>query len=99
MPTFRYSRWDGSQQVFDLDGEDVMESLSDDILAQGDLNRALRSLLQLGLRDEQGQRVHGLRDLMERVRQQRQQQLASGSSRAPDSRPYQAALVLRTSQD
>ena len=75
MPTFRYSRWDGSQQVFDLDGEDVMESLSDDILAQGDLNRALRSLLQRGLRDEQGQRVHGLRDLMERVRQQRQQQL------------------------
>ena len=75
MPTFRYSRWDGSQQVFDLDGEDVMESLSDDILAQGDLNRALRSLLQRDLRDEQGQRVHGLRDLMERVRQQRQQQL------------------------
>ena len=75
MPTYRYSQWDGTQQVFDLDAEDVLESLSDDILAYGDVNRALRSLLQRGLRDDKGQRVEGLKDLMDRLRQQRQQQL------------------------
>ena len=75
MRGYRYSRWDGTQQVFDLDEDDIMDSLSDDILAHGDINRALRNLFQRGLRDEQGQRTTGLRDLMERLRQQRQQQL------------------------
>ena len=75
MTTYRYSRWDGSQQVFDLDEEDIMDSLSDDILIHGDVNRALRNLLQRGMGDDQGQRITGLRDLMERLRQQRQQQL------------------------
>ena len=72
---YRYSRWDGSQQIFDMDEDDIMESLSDDIMAHGDVNRALRNLFQRGLRDEQGQRIEGLRDLMERLRKQRQQQL------------------------
>ena len=75
MTTYRYSRWDGSQQVFDLDEDSVMDSLTDDILAQGDVDRALRNLFQRGMRGEQGQRIEGLRDLMERLRQQRQQQL------------------------
>jgi len=75
MTTYKYSRWDGSQQVFDLDEEDVMDSLSDDILEHGDISRALRSLFQRGLQNEQGERIGGLRDLMERLKQQRQQQL------------------------
>ena len=74
MNTYRYSRWDGSQQVFELDEDSLMESLSDDILAHGDINRALRDLFQRGLRGE-GQRLEGLRDIKERLRQQRQQQL------------------------
>ena len=83
MAIYRYSRWDGSQSVLDLDEEGIMDSLSDDILAHGDLSRALRNLFQRGLRnlfqrglhDDQGQRGQGLRDLMERLRKQRQQQL------------------------
>jgi len=43
----RYSRWDGTQQVFDQD--------EDDILAYGDVNKALRSLLERGLRDDEGE--------------------------------------------
>ena len=43
----RYSRWDGTQQVFDQD--------EDDILAYGDVNKALRSLLERGLRDDGGE--------------------------------------------
>ena len=75
MATYRYSRWDDTQRVFDMDEDDVMESLADDILAHGDVNRALRNLFQRGMRDERGQRTGGLRDLMERLREQRQQQL------------------------
>ena len=75
MTSYKYYRWDGSQQVFGLDEESIMDSLSDDILAHGDVNRALRNLFQRGVRGNEGQRIEGLRDLAERLRQQRQQQL------------------------
>jgi len=75
MTSYRYSRWDGSQQIFGLDEDDIMESLADDILSNGDLNRALRNMMQRGMKDDNGQQMPGLRDLQERLRQQRQQQL------------------------
>ena len=75
MTTYRYYRWDGSQQVFSMDADDLMNSIADDILEHGDPERALRSLFQRGIDDEQGQHAPGLRDLLERLRQQRQQQL------------------------
>ena len=75
MTTFRFSRWDGSQQVFEIDEDDVLEMLSEDILAHGDVNRAIRDLFRRGIRDENNdRRTVGLRDLMERLRRQRQQQ-------------------------
>ena len=36
----RYSRWDGSQQLPAFDADDVLDALSDDILAEGDVRRA-----------------------------------------------------------
>ena len=43
MPgSFIYRNWDGTQQVMPFDGDAVMEALSDDLLADGDLRRALR---------------------------------------------------------
>ena len=44
MTTYRYYRWDGSQQVFNMDADDLMNSIADDILEHGDPERALRSL-------------------------------------------------------
>lgn len=75
MTTFKYYRWDGSQRIFDVDADDLFNSIADDILEHGDPNRALRSLFQRGVDYGQGQQSPGLRDLMERLRQQRQQQL------------------------
>ena len=75
MATYQYSRWDGTQQVFELDEDSIMDSLTDDVLAHGDVERALRDLLWRGMRDDQGQRVEGLRDLRDRLRQQRERQL------------------------
>jgi uncharacterized protein with von Willebrand factor type A (vWA) domain len=71
----RYSRWDGSQNLPDLDADDLLRAMSDDLLMDGDARNALRRMLQQGMRSPQGQRMPGLRDLLERLRQRRQQQL------------------------
>ncbi|HLT15625.1 MAG TPA: hypothetical protein VK007_02890 [Acidimicrobiales bacterium] len=74
-PRFRYSRWDGTQVGFDLDADAILEEITDDLLYHGDLHAALRRLMQQGFRDREGDDVMGLRDLMERLRQQRQERL------------------------
>ena len=72
---FRYSMWDGTQDVPDLEADDILDNLSDDLMNFGDLQHALRNLLQRGMRDPMGQRMQGLRDLLQQLRQQRRQQL------------------------
>jgi uncharacterized protein with von Willebrand factor type A (vWA) domain len=64
----RYLRWDGSQRL-DFDADDVLDALSDDLLAEGDLAEALRRLLQRGFPPGRraADRVAGLRELMERL--------------------------------
>ena len=74
-PRFRYSRWDGSQAGFDLDAESIFEEITDDLLYHGDLHAALRRLMQQGFRDRNGDQLMGMRDLMERLRQRRREQL------------------------
>ena len=76
MPTrFRYSQWDGTQDLPALDADDVLQSLSDDLLSFGDLQQALRNMMQRGIRTPDGDRTDGMRDLLQRLRQQRRQQL------------------------
>ncbi|MBI4934365.1 MAG: hypothetical protein HY828_10830 [Actinobacteria bacterium] len=72
---FTYSRWDGSQKGFDLDAEGLLEEITDDLLYHGDVNAALRRLMQQGMRDRNGQQVQGLRELMQKLRQERQDRL------------------------
>src|SRR5262252_497390 len=67
----RYSRWDGTQAVPDLDADELLSAMSDDLLAEGDLMNALRRLFQRGARDPQGGRMPGLQDLLKRLQQQR----------------------------
>jgi uncharacterized protein with von Willebrand factor type A (vWA) domain len=74
MPLYRYSRWDGSQKL-DLDPDEVLSAMADDLLADGDPWRALRRLMQQGARMPGGQRMPGLRDLLDRLRKQRQERL------------------------
>ncbi len=71
MARSRYSRWDGSQEHGDLDGDDVLRRLMDDLLEHGDADQALRRLVQQGFRDRAGRDVAGLRELLDRVRRQR----------------------------
>ena len=72
---FRYSRWDGSQKGFELDAFDVLGELTDDLLYHGDPMAALRRLMQEGFEDRNGDRIQGLREIMDQLREERQQRL------------------------
>ena len=71
MFAFRYSEWDGTQEIPPLDPDEVLEALTDDLMNFGDLEHSLRNLLQRGMRNPLGQRLQGLRDLLQQLRQQR----------------------------
>ena len=70
---FGYSRWDGTQAGFELDADRVLAEVTDDLLYHGDLNAALRRILQSGL---SSQNLAGVRELLEEVRRRRQEELA-----------------------
>lgn len=72
---FRYSEWDGSQEIGPLDPDDILAGITDDLMNFGDLQHALRNLLQRGMRNPLGQRMQGLRDILQQLRQQRRQML------------------------
>jgi len=75
MLIHRYSRWDGTQEVFPLHEDDIMEELSEGLMSQGDVNAALRTLAQKGLKGRYGERLGGIQDLLQRLKQSRQQRL------------------------
>ena len=75
---FIYSRWDGSQKGFDLDAETLFDAMTDDLLYHGDVNSALRRMMQEGLRDRNGDRLQGMREIMDRLRKERQERLDRG---------------------
>ncbi|MEE8337789.1 MAG: VWA domain-containing protein [Dehalococcoidia bacterium] len=71
----RYSEWDGTHDLQGLDAEDVLTALTDDLMNFGDLQHALRNLMQRGISTPSGDRMQGLRDLLQRLRQQRRERL------------------------
>ena len=72
---YGYSRWDGTQRIEGLDADDILNALSDDYLENGNLQQAMRRLMQEGVRSDDGNRTMGLREMMERMRNMRNQQL------------------------
>src|SRR3954452_6846523 len=72
---FTYSRWDGTQVGFDLDADRILEEITDDLLYHGDLNAALRRMMQSGFRDRNGERLQGVRDMLEQLRRRRKDAL------------------------
>ena len=69
---FTYSRWDGTQRGFEVDADSLLDEMTDDLLYHGDVNSALRKMMQDGLRDANGERIAGMRELMQKLREQRQ---------------------------
>ena len=73
----RFSRWDGSQTVPDLDADEILDELADDLMSDGDLASALRRLLERGWQSSDPTRrdLSGLQDLMQRLQQRRRELL------------------------
>jgi uncharacterized protein with von Willebrand factor type A (vWA) domain len=71
----RYSRWDGTQRLPDLEADEILKALSDDVMAEGDLAEALRRLMDRGWRSGDPTRpdMPGLQDLMERLARRREE--------------------------
>jgi uncharacterized protein with von Willebrand factor type A (vWA) domain len=67
----RYSRWDGSQ-LQKLEAEEVLSALADDLMEFGDLEQAMRYLMQRGM---DGQQLQGLRDMLKQLKAQRNERL------------------------
>ncbi|GAB4332228.1 MAG: VWA domain-containing protein [Dehalococcoidia bacterium] len=72
---YRYSMWDGTQEVPPLDPDQILDSITDDLMNFGDLQHAMRNLMQRGMQNPLGGRTRGLRDLLQQLRQQRREQL------------------------
>jgi len=72
---FEYSRWDGTQTGFEFDADAAFDELTDELLYHGDVNAALRRMMQEGMRDRNGEQMQGIRDLLEQLRAERQKRL------------------------
>jgi uncharacterized protein with von Willebrand factor type A (vWA) domain len=72
---YRYSLWDGTQEISPFDADEIMQSLADDLLADGDVRNALQRILQRGFQNREGDRTMGLQQILERLRAERQRQL------------------------
>jgi len=73
----RYSRWDGTQSVVDLEADEIIDALAEDVMAEGDIGEALRRLIERGWRgsDPTRQDLAGLNDLLERLQRRRDEML------------------------
>jgi len=75
MRTYRYSEWDGTQDIFELDKDELMDELGRNLMYDGNLSYILWKMQRQGIRDRQGRHLPGIQDLLQRLRQRRQAQL------------------------
>ena len=75
MGIHRYSEWDGTQDLFDLTADGLMDELGQSLLSSGDLADALRRMQNGGLKDSQGRRLPSIQQLLQRLRQAKQDHL------------------------
>ncbi len=88
---YAYSAWDGSQEGSGIDADALLAELTDELLAGGDLDAALRRLLRSGMRTADGERIMGMRQMLDRLRRRREELLAQGD---PDGRLQRIAAAL-----
>src|SRR5437879_10901810 len=71
----RYERWDGSQEPFGRDAEELFDRLAEDLFQGGEFDYALHRLMSGGWRDKQGRRLTGFEEMIERLRPKRLQEI------------------------
>jgi len=73
MFRYRYSQWDGTQDIFEPSADDIMDAISDSLTLHGDVLHALERLFQLGLEGRWGQRLKGIQELLRQLRELKRQ--------------------------
>lgn len=66
-----------------VDGEALFTSMMDDLLHDGDVDLAMQKAFRWGFENEQGDKTPGLRDLMQRLRDDREDLLADSEAHVP----------------
>src|SRR5438067_899471 len=72
---YTYSRWNGTQGLGGLDADALMDALSDDLMSEGDLGKALQRVTNWGVQRDGEQVLPGLHDLLHQLRALRRQEL------------------------
>ena len=78
----KYRRWDGTQDLPDLTADEIVDALADDVLEHGDLGEALRrphGARRCAASDPSRGDLRGLRDLLDRLRDRREELLRQGA--------------------
>jgi len=70
---YGFRRFGEDDDFNDLDVEEMLAHLADDFMESGDLDDAMDRLLREGYTTEDGERVEGLRELLERTRAKRRE--------------------------
>src|SRR5438552_18371305 len=74
MTIHRYTQWDGTQQVLFPTTDDLLKHLSDNLLEEEGVRRALRDLMRRGLTSGDGQRsLKGMRDFLREADEKRRE--------------------------
>ncbi len=74
MPVrYGFRRFGDDDDFDDLDVDELLAHLADDFMDSGDLDEAMDRLLREGYTNEEGDRVEGLRELLERTRKKRRE--------------------------
>lgn len=71
---FRYYRWDGTQKL-PIDADELLDQLADRLIDGEDPRWALQRLMREGFQRQDGERMQGLREMLEKLRQARQERL------------------------
>ena len=98
MRTHRYTQWDGTQEVLFPTTDDLLKHLSDNLLEEEGVRRALRDLMRRGLTSEDGLRsVKGMRDFLREADEKRREMLKKYSTIISSSRPKKKKLLATNS--
>ena len=74
MPVrYGFRRFGDDDDFNDLDVEEMLRMLADDFMENGDLEEAMDRLLREGYTTADGERIEGLRDLLEQARAKRRE--------------------------
>ncbi len=70
---YGYRQFDENDDADDLDVEEMLRMLADDFMENGDLEEAMDRLLREGFTTADGERIEGLRDLLQQARKKRRE--------------------------